>query len=1299
MLSSPNTAPANHRRWWIVVLVGILALVAAHWMALVYRVQPSLSLWFVPSGVAIALTFWFGPIGAVLAGATGIMVAPLWGHTGWSSLVGAVDAVEPLVAWLLYRYAWQGSLVLKRLKDSAAFILSVPLSACVFAALIHSLLLSTLQSVPETDFSQGIVLWWLGNALGAFSVTPVLLLLLTPLLQQWRLISSANSSEPAHFLQLPRCRSFWLEAFPILVVLVSTTLLTVWKTDEAVLVFQQLSFLSFVPIVWAATRFGATGGILTSSFCVLMTFLAYLLNYGDAFELDQFPLPEEVLSVHTLSLLVQCTVGLLVGTATTERAASQVALAVERVRLSEYEARAQMSEQLIRLNHSLSEANACLEDSNREKDELFRREQAARSEAESAREQVFQILESITDGFVAVDREWRFTYINAEGARNLGCTREALLGKSAWAEFPELEQTNFGRLCKQAVAEGIAVEDEGYYTPFNAWFSVRGYPSDNGFSLYFRNITDRKRTQEALRKSEERFRVALQGSSIIVFSQDLELRHNWIYNPHPDMAAEAILGKTDREILPLETAERVTAIKRSVIEQGIRARTEVEVEINGQITTYDVALEPLRTPGGNVVGLTGAATNITERKQAEQILRESEERFRQLAENIDVVFFIYEEFNEVSSGQVPGKVIYVSPAYEKVWGRSPDPLYANSQGWFDAIYPDDQSRIRAAMAGFAHAEFDEQFRVVRSDGETRWVHKRIFPIYDPQGNLYRIAGIVEDISERKWAEEALQASELLYRTLGEAVPDFVWSADANEQVDYVNLRWVDYTDTRLDQLNQPGAVAQLIHPDDFRAHRRRWQQAKQSKEPFEAELRLRRHDGEYRWFIGRAVPLTDSAGNLIKWIGSATDIHALKQAEAEREELLVREQMARAEAEAANRAKDEFLAILSHELRSPLNPILGWAKLLRTRHLDPSTIARAVETIERNANLQTQLIEDLLDISRILRGKLSLDVSPVNLVSVVEAAMETMQLAADAKAIDFKFLIADFELEATANSLTDEILNSLKTQNSKLNIHPAQYWVIGDANRLQQVIWNLLSNAIKFTPEGGRVTIRVGRSDTYAQIQVSDTGKGIRTDFLPYIFDYFRQADSSITRRYGGLGIGLAIVRHLTELHGGTVIADSLGEDQGATFMVRIPLMASAPEMRSPMKRSEPFPSLQNLRILVVDDESDTREFLTFMLEKYGAIVFAVASARAALDAIAAVQPDLLLSDIGMSDVDGYDLIRQVRALSPDQGGQLPAIALTAHASEHDQQLAYSSGFNQHIAKPVEPSVLVGAIVALVTEH
>jgi PAS domain S-box-containing protein len=1294
MLPSPNTASTNRQRWWIVIPVGVMALVIAHWIALTCRVQPAISLWFVPSGVAIALTFWFGFMGAALAGATGLLVSPLWGYEGWSSLLRVTDVIDPLVALLLYRHAWKGSLTLRRLKDAAAFILSVPLSACILSALLGISLLGTLQGLlaglPGVSLSQGIVLWWLGHALGAFSVTPALLLLFTPLVQKWGLLSPTDPPEPLQFLQIPRNRSIWLEAFVILVLVISTTLLTVWKMSEAGFLFQQLSFLSFVPIIWAAIRFGTTGGILTSSFCVLVTFVAYLLSHANVVVLDPFPLPEEVLGIHALSLLVQCAVGLLVGTATTEKSVSQVALAVERVRLTEYEARAHLSEQLMQLNQSLSAVNARLEDSNREKDELLRREQVTRAEAENAKEQVSQILESITDGFVAVNREWQFTYINAEGARNLGCSRDALLGKNVWAEFPELEHTNFGRLCKRAMAERTAVEDEGYYPPFNAWFSVQVYPSENGFSLYFRNVTDRKHTQEALRKSEERFRVALQGSSIVVFSQDLELRHNWIYNPHPNMLTEAVLGKTDREILPPDTAERITAIKRSVVEQGVRARTEVEIEINGQVTTYDMALEPLRTPSGEVVGLTGAATNITERKQAEQILRESEERFRQLAENIDVAFFMSEALGDSA------QVIYVSPAYEKIWGRSPAQLYENAQAWFESVHPGDRLRIRAALASVAQAEFDEQFRIVRPDGEIRWVHHRVFPIYDERGKLYRMVGVIEDISERKWAEEALQASESLYRTLGEAVPDFVWSANANEQVDYVNLRWVEYTGARLEQLNQPGALAKIIHPDDFRVHRRRWRQAKQAREPFEAELRLRRQDGEYRWFMGRAVPLKDSADELVKWIGSATDIHALKQAEAEREELLAREQAARTDAEAANRAKDEFLAILSHELRSPLNPILGWAKLLRTRNLDPSTTARAIETIERNANLQTQLIEDLLDISRILRGKLSLDVSPVNLVSIVEAAMETMQLAADAKGIDFRFWIADFGLEATLDNSIGEFIEPLKTQNSTLKIQPARYWVMGDANRLQQVVWNLLSNAIKFTPEGGRVTIRLGCSGSQAQIQISDTGKGISADFLPYIFEYFRQADSSITRRYGGLGIGLAIVRHLIELHGGTVVAESSGENQGSAFAVRIPLMTPVPEPQLPSKRSEPFPDLQNLRILVVDDEPDTREFLTFMLEKYGATVFAVASARAALDAIAAIRPDFLLSDIGMPEIDGYELIRQVRALPPDQGGNLLAIALTAHASEPDQQRALTSGFQQHVAKPVEPTVLIGIIVELV---
>ncbi|MCL6749576.1 GAF domain-containing protein, partial [Nostoc sp. CCCryo 231-06] len=383
------------------------------------------------------------------------------------------------------------------------------------------------------------------------------------------------------------------------------------------------------------------------------------------------------------------------------------------------------------------------------------------------------------------------------------------------------------------------------------------------------------------------------------------------------------------------------------------------------------------------------------------------------------------------------------------------------------------------------------------------------------------------------------------------------------------------------------------------------------------------------------------------------------------------ERTARNAAESANRIKDEFLAVLSHELRTPLNPILGWTKLMRTRKLDQVTSDRALETIERNAKLQTQLIEDLLDVSRILQGKLNLNFSPINLISVIEAAIETVRLSAQAKSIEIQTIIE-----------------------SSLGL------VLGDANRLQQVFWNILSNAIKFTPTEGEVKIKLEQIGSQVQICVTDTGKGIAPEFLPYVFDYFRQADSATTRKFGGLGLGLAIVRHLVELHGGTVQAQSLGEEQGATFTVKLPCLQDESKRIKDAKNNfsvvedQSLP-LSGLKILVVDDDADMREFLPFMLEQYGATVTAVASAIEALTALSQSQPNLIISDIGMPEMDGYMLMRQIRSLQPEQGGTIPAIALTAYAGEIDYQQAIAVGFQQHISKPVDPEELVKAIALL----
>ena len=407
--------------------------------------------------------------------------------------------------------------------------------------------------------------------------------------------------------------------------------------------------------------------------------------------------------------------------------------------------------------------------------------------------------------------------------------------------------------------------------------------------------------------------------------------------------------------------------------------------------------------------------------------------------------------------------------------------------------------------------------------------------------------------------------------------------------------------------------------------------------------------------------------------------HQVQQELEQREQLLVREQMARAEAESSSRLKDEFLATVSHELRTPLNAIIGWSHLLGSNNLDSATAARAIETIERNARSQAQLVEDILDVSRVITGKLRLNMEPVDAAAIINAAIDSVQLAADSKAIQLAVV-----LDTSARRVS------------------------GDANRLQQVVWNLLSNAIKFTPSAGRVEIRLERVGAEAEIRVSDTGQGVHPEFLPFIFDRFRQADGTSTRRHGGLGLGLAIVRHLVELHGGTVYADSPGEGQGATFTVRLPL-ATAAERATGRRRetagwwpdeqagalSVPLPSLEDVQVLLVDDDLDTLQMLTMMLTAYRAKVQAVSSVAEALETLRWHKPDVLVSDLAMPEEDGYSLISKVRALEAAGGKPIPTIALTAYVRVEDRARALSAGFNMFVPKPVEPQELIAAIANL----
>ncbi|MFN6475200.1 response regulator [Nostoc sp. DedQUE07] len=525
--------------------------------------------------------------------------------------------------------------------------------------------------------------------------------------------------------------------------------------------------------------------------------------------------------------------------------------------------------------------------------------------------------------------------------------------------------------------------------------------------------------------------------------------------------------------------------------------------------------------------------------------------------------------------------------------------------------------------------------------------------------------------KRKQAEESLQKSEAKYRRIVDTSYEGIWMIDSKTRTEFVNQRISQMLGYPAAEILGRSIFDFMDLADDIADEAKlEWFKGEGSDLK---EGRLRCQDGSYIWTLISARAILNERGECLGAIAMLTDITDRKRSESERDRLLQLEQTARAEAEAANRIKDEFLAVLSHELRSPLNPILGWAKLLQSRKFDEAGLNKALKTIERNAKLQAQLIEDLLDVSRILQGKLSLNTIPVDLVSTIEAAMETVHLAVEAKTIQIETML-----------------------------DPNVGKVLGDPARLQQVFWNLLSNAVKFTETKGKINVRLERIDAQAQITVSDTGKGIDPNFLPHVFDYFRQGDSTTTRRFGGLGLGLAIARHLIEMHGGTVGAKSPGEDKGAIFTVRLPLIEDSTTSENDTNTDSSttaFPSspLMGLQVLVVDDNDDTRDFFSFVLEQFGAIVTAVASGDEALQALTQSKPDILLSDIGMPEMNGYMLMQQVRTLEAKVGGKkIPAIALTAYAGEINQQYALRAGFQQHIVKPVAPEELLVAISNLV---
>ncbi|AFZ19991.1 PAS domain S-box protein [Allocoleopsis franciscana] len=929
-----------------------------------------------------------------------------------------------------------------------------------------------------------------------------------------------------------------------------------------------------------------------------------------------------------------------------------------------------------------------------------------RKQAEEALQQREAELQLITDTVPAliayVDRDCRYRFANRAFTRWFGKLVEEIIGQRV-EEFVGETAYQYIRSDIEKALTGESVTSE-LWVPFRdggSRYVRRQYIPDidaqgevRGFFAMITDLTDLKRTQEAFRASEERFSVIVNQATVGIAQMDLTAQFVLVNQKYCDIVGypmAELLHKRKQDIThPEDLPYNMELFHRLVTRGESYALEKRYIRKDGSEVWVSNYVAAICDASGKPESAISVVLDISEQKAALRERQQAEAERERLLQELAIERARFEAvLRQMPAGVMiadaaSGKLVLTNEQAKQIVGydyeQSIQLAEYNQIVPFEGfrsdgqLYnPEDYPLMRSLQTG--ETITNEEIELQRGDGSHIVMNANSAPILDSKGQIIAAVVVFQDITERKRAEEALRQALLKLNFHVENTPMAVVEWDRDFRI----IRWSAAAERILgwkaeEVIGKQLTELRFVYEEDAEAVAEVCRRLVYSEEPHIVGYnRNYTKDGDIvhcEWYNSS---LRDELGRMTSVLSLVLDVTERKRAEQEREQLLKREQAARAESEAArsaaetaNRIKDEFLAVLSHELRSPLNPILGWSRLLQTRKFDAAKTAEALATIERNAKLQAELIEDLLDVSRILRGKLSLNITSVALTSTIQAAMETVRLAAEAKSI--------------------QMSTKLEPQVGKVS---------GDASRLQQVVWNLLSNAIKFTPPGGRVDIQLERIDSYAQIVVSDTGKGIPVDFLPHVFDYFRQADATTTRKFGGLGLGLAIVRHLVELHGGTVQADSAGEGQGATFTVRLPLLLSPPQSDQDSEQPEPSLDLQGIEILVVDDDIDTREFVAFLLEQYGAQVTAVGTAGEALAALSQSVPDVLLSDIGMPEMDGYMLMQKVRTLPPEQGGQIPAIALTAYAGEINYQQALSAGFQSHLSKPVEPAELVALVTKL----
>jgi PAS domain S-box-containing protein len=945
------------------------------------------------------------------------------------------------------------------------------------------------------------------------------------------------------------------------------------------------------------------------------------------------------------------------------------------------------------------------------------------------------LLDGVTDGILVVDGAWRLVWLNAVFERLLGRSREQMLGQELWVVLPEVAESAFAPAWRRAMDARTLVSLEDFFAPGGVWLESRAFPSGEGLVVFSRDVTERRLAENErvrLLSAEQTARTAVEGERAR-FQEMLMLapaavsitrgaEHRFVFSNllHRRFhGSRDMVGRPVREALPELAGQGVFEVMDRVYTSGNsyvgRARP-VKVPRTGgsppEEMFFDIVYHPQRDAAGRVEGVAIFAYDVTDlvrsRRTAEALARDlghSEERFRSLVTATSDIIWATPPSGEFVEDQ-PGWSAFTGQPREEYQGW----------GWLEAVHPEDRERsVRAWEDALAtHTSFQVEHRLRHHDGSYRHMMARAVPVLEKDGSVREWVGAHRDMTRQRQGEaelERLLAREQRHAVQLQGLASAALVISEADSVEHVlkaiteQAREVIGAHQSVTSLSVEGSWAQALHSvsmsDKYGAWRD-WKQATEGTGLYTWVCRLNlpmrltqtelethpawkgfgRHTGKHPPMRGwLAAPLVGRDGRNLGLIQLSDRYEG--EFSSEDEAILV--QLARmasvaientrlmAETQAANRAKDEFLAVMSHELRTPLTAVLGWTQMLRSRQNDAKAVEKGLSVIERNARTLAQLIEDVLDVSRIITGKLTLHRRGVDLVGVVQAAVEVVKPHAEQKAVALAL-----EVDVGGNGTA---------------------MLVGDPARLQQVCWNLLVNAVKFTPGGGRVRVRVERDERELRLRVTDTGKGIRADSLPHLFERFWQADGSATREHGGLGLGLAIVHHLVGLHGGQVRAESAGEGMGSTFTVTLPVPAVLPEAKPEAlpgaEAQAPEVRLDGVTVLLVEDAADARELIALMLRERGAVVGTASTAAEAMERLRASMPDVLVSDIGLPGEDGHSLLRKVRAWAEARDQWVPAIALTAYASAEDARRAYRAGFQVHLAKPLEPATLIEAVAKL----